>query len=736
MKTIRIGLSAACLVLFALASRGNAREFEKIPIEQAIRESREAHDLERMAKARRLEALRAAEQQLGLRGAIPTQYQYDVNFYRIDMNVNITTEIITAGVDMTSTATQDSVTFCEIDLFSNMVIDSIRVDGMPATYARNGNVVTVTLPAQVDSGEVFTVSTYYYGHPIEGGFQAFSFDSYGGNPVISTLSEPYLARTWWPCKDHPDDKADSMDIFITYPSNLFCSSNGTLVANLDLGNGSRETYWKVRYPITTYLVSLAMSNYSHWRDWFEYGANDSMPVDFWVYPSQLAAAQAGYAVTVPMLDTLSRLFGLYPFINEKYAMSMFNWGGAMEHQTNTSIINGYYAQSIIVHEMGHQWYGDMITCRDWHHIWMNEGFATYTEALWFESSGGFTALRDYMNGMRYTSGGSVYCVDTTDVWAIFSSRVYDKGAWVLHMLRGIVGDQNFFDILQAYYDDPRFKWKDVTTEGFRDLCEEVTGMDLHPFFEDWVYGTYYPRYAVSYTYDQIGANTYRVYVHVRQFQTTTPLIFDMASVDISVYNGTYHDFSVPNTQRDQDYIFEISGAAPSSVSIDRNDWILKSTSTEAFAVHIIYDTLRTGDQSSAYADSVIVRGGTKPYNFQVVAGTLPAGLTLNAVSGIISGTPTDSGTAIISVQVSGLTGGSDTKQITFRIVPQEYLAGDADGNDIITISDAVFLIGYIFSGGPAPNPLLAGDADCNGIITVADAVYLINYIFAGGPAPC
>ncbi len=713
-----------------------ANEYEVIPIEQAIRESREAHDIERMAKARRLEAVRQAQAELGIRGAIPTQYQYDVNFYRIDMNVNITTEIITAGVDMTSTTTQDSVTFCEIDLFSNMTIDSILVDGAPATYTRNVNVVTVNLPVQKDSGEVFTVSTYYYGHPVEGGFQAFSFDSYGGNPVISTLSEPYLARTWWPCKDHPDDKADSVDIVITYPSNLFCSSNGKLIANLDLGNGTRETYWKVRYPIATYLISLAMSNYSTWRNWFKYTPTDSMPVDYWVYPSQLATAQAGYAPTVPMLDTLSRMFGLYPFINEKYAMSMFNWGGAMEHQTNTSIINGYFAQSIIVHEMGHQWYGDMITCRDWHHIWMNEGFASYTEALWFESTGGFTALRDYMNGMRYTSGGSIYCVDTTDVWAIFSSRVYDKGAWALHMLRGVVGDENFFDILAAYYDDPRFKWKDVTTEGFRDLCEEVTGMDLHPFFEDWIYGTYYPRYAVSYTYDQVSPGVYRVYVHIRQFQTTTPLVFDMPSVDISVYNGTYHDFSVPNTQRDQDYIFEVTGSAPTSVSIDRNDWILKTTSTESYAVHIIYDTLRAGDQNVSYSDSVIVRGGTKPYTFQIAGGSLPTGLSLSSSTGIISGTPSDSGNFLVSIRATGVSGGSDTKDFTFRIEPQSFVKGDADGNGMVNISDAVYLIGYVFSGGSAPSPLLAGDADCNGIITVSDAVYLISYIFSGGPAPC
>ncbi len=729
---------AAAVFSVLMTVSGYSRDFEKIPIEQAIRESREAHDIERLAKAGRLAKARGIEQELGVLGAKPTQYQYDVHYYRIDMSVNTSTEIITARVDMASKATQDNVTFCEIDLFSDMTIDSIKVNGATATSFRVGNLVTVNLPTPVNTGETFTLATYYHGHPIEGGFQAFSFDSYAGNPVISTLSEPYLARTWWPCKDYPDDKADSVDVIITYPSNLFCSSNGTMTANIDNGDGTRTTYWKIRYPIATYLVSLAMSNYSTWRDWFYYGVNDSMPVDYWVYPSQLAAAQTGYAPTVSMLDTLSRIFGLYPFVNEKYGMSMFNWGGAMEHQTNTSIINNYYAQSIIVHEMGHQWWGDMITCRDWHHIWLNEGFASYVEALWFESSGGATALRSYMNGMRYLSGGSVYCVDTTDVWAIFDGRVYDKGAWVLHMLRHVVGDANFFNAMQAYYDDPRYKWKDASTENFRDLFEEQTGMDLHPFFADWVYGTYYPKYSVSYTYDQLAVGSYRVYVHVRQTQTTSPTVFRMANVDLTVFAGANRDYSVSNTLRDQDYVFDVTGAlaAPTSVLIDRNEWILKTTTNETYAVHIIYGTLPEGTQYAPYSQAITVRGGTAPYTFQLMSGTLPTGLTLNTSTGVISGTPADTGAVSVSIRATGTTGGSETETISFRIAPAPYLSGDADNNGVVNISDAVYMVTYIFSGGAAPIPTIAGDADCNGIITISDVVYLINFIFSGGPAPC
>jgi aminopeptidase N len=716
-----------------------AASFQKIPIEQAIREAKESHQMEQQMRIRQLEKQRTLEEVLVARGALPTQNQYDVHYYRMQMRVAADVESIYARIDQMSTATQDNVTFCDIDLYANMIIDSVRVDNNLTTFTRNGNVFRANLPAPVNTGGQFTVQTFYHGHPVEGGFQAFAFEFVQGQTLISTLSEPYLARTWWPCKDYPDDKADSVDVIVTYPSGMFCASNGTMVSDINNGNGTRTTYWQERYPITTYLISLTMSNYSHWRDWMKYTATDSMPVDFWVFPGDYEDAVPGYAPTVDMLDTLSRLFGLYPFITEKYAMSAFNWGGAMEHQTNTSIIRNYYAQSMIVHEMGHQWWGDMITCRDWHHIWMNEGFASYVEALWFESLGGFNDLREYMNGMRYTLGGTIYCTDTTNVNNIFSGRVYDKGAWVLHMLRHVVGDETFFDILQTYNADPRYKWKDVTTENFRDLCEEVSGMDLHSFFQDWIYGTYYPKYTYSYLSEQRGANSYRVYVHVRQTQTTSPTVFHMPVIDVSVNAGSYVDFQVPMLAREGDYAFDLTSAiAPTGVAVDRNDWILKTTTQESYALHVIYDTLKTGQLAASYTDSLIVRGGILPYTYNIISGSLPAGLTLNTTTGIVDGIPTDTGRVVLTVSATGTGSGFDSKEIAIRIAPEPpmpYIPGDANHDGIVDISDAVYLITFIFSGGSAPIPMKAGDLNADCTVDISDAVYIIGYIFSGGSVP-
>ena len=556
--------------------------------------------------------------------------------------------------------------------------------------------------------------------------------------MVSTLSEPYFARSWWPCKDYPDDKADSVDITITYPSDLFCSSNGVMVADIDNLDGTRTTYWEHRYPITTYLVSLAITDFAHWREWWHYDVADSMPVDYWVFPDRLSAAQSGWAPMLDMLDTLSDRFGLYPFVDEKYAMSMFAWGGGMEHQTNTSMGSSATYQSITVHEAAHQWWGNMITCESWQHIWLNEGFASYAEALWFESLGDFNDLRSYMNGMRYTSGGTIYVQDTTGVWSIFSSRVYDKGAWVLHMLRHVLGDATFYAALEAYYNDPVLQHAYASTEDFRDVCAAVSGIDLDRFFADWIYGEYYPKYVTSYTYDQVASDSFVVYAQVRQEQSSSPQVFEFPSVDLSVYaGGVWYDFSEPMTERSQDYILHLGGTtfAPGDFTIDRNDWILKDTRSEAYAVHIIYNTLGAGEQYSAYEDSLIVRGGGQPYSYQLSSGSLPSGLSLGLNSGIISGTPTDTGLFAFTIEVQDFSAATDTENFALYIAPSNYVPGDANGSGTTNITDVVMIVQYVFNEGIPPVPLAAGDANADCAVNVTDAVYLIAYIFSDGPAP-
>ncbi|MFH1686174.1 MAG: M1 family metallopeptidase [bacterium] len=446
------------------------------------------------------------------------QTDYDVGYYDVFIRVNDTTEFIYGVVTMVAEPTLDGVSSIEVDFQADMTLDSITSPQGVRLFTRAGDVVTVTLNPPYNAGEPFECTFYYHGHPTEGGFQGFSFDVRNGTDVvISSLSEPYFARSWWPCKDRMDDKADSFDIAIEVDTLFYVGSNGTLDSTVYNGSNTHTFFYTVRYPLVTYLFSVAISDYTVWYDeWVYNGGQDTMPIVNAVYPDMYSYSLSHLDVTPYALEVGSGLFGEYPFANEKYGHSNFEWGGAMEHQTMTSTAGSSFgfSEPVIVHEMGHQWWGDMITCESWGHIWLNEGWASYTEALYYEVKDGFQAYKNYMAGMAYSGGGTIYVYDTTSVWNIFHGGLsYDKGAWVCHMLRGVLGDEAFFDGITAYYNSEH-QWGSATTEEFRDVFEASSGVELDWFFEDWIYGTYRPNYRYSYYQESSGSSGYDLYLRV------------------------------------------------------------------------------------------------------------------------------------------------------------------------------------------------------------------------------
>jgi aminopeptidase N len=280
-----------------------------------------------------------------------------------------------------------------------------------------------------------------------------------------------------------------MDIRVTVPSNLIVAANGSLESTIDNGNGTRTFHWHSSYPIVPYLVSLAIHPYAVNSDWYTpMAGGDPMEVRFYVYPDDVGNAAENNAKVVGMLEAFAPVFGEYPFITEKYGHAQFPWGGGMEHQTCTSI--GGWWESIIAHELSHQWWGDMITCADFGHIWLNEGFASWSEAVYYESIGGPEAYRQYMDGMAYFGPGTVFVENPLSDNIFDGNLSYDKGAWLVHMLRGVLGDEDFFAGLAAYR--AQYEHGSATTEQLRDALEGVSGRDLDAFMEQWVYGEYSP----------------------------------------------------------------------------------------------------------------------------------------------------------------------------------------------------------------------------------------------------
>lgn len=539
---------------------------------------------ERMHRKAEMEAWRAG--QAALARAPVADENYDVTWYRLDLGIDTDPKLISGTVTIRAASVIDGLASVRIDLSDSLAIDSITDGNDTLSFTRASDVVTVYLDAFLLAGETFDLNVTYHGLPPSTGFGSFAMGvTIDGAPWIWSLSQPYGAKDWWPCKDQLVDKADSVDVLVTCADTLRVGSNGSLASVTNNGDGTATTHWKERYPIATYLISIAISNYVPLSYWYAYGPGDSMEVLNYVLPSRLASAQANLPRTVTMLGIFSDMFGLYPFIAEKYGHCDFGWGGAMEHQTMTS--TGSYYENIIAHELAHQWFGDMITCASWADLWLNEGFATYCTGLYRERAYGPLSYYNYMTVPLQSARnavGTLYVQDTSNVGNLFAgSRVYDKGASVLHMLRHVMGDSVFFDAMYAYANDTAFRFGTATTADFRAVCEAASGTDLGWFFDEWVYGERYPRYR----YGWIGmADTagFRVDLRVTQITgTTNPVAFRMP-VDVYVAgSGWDTTIVVIDSLVSQD--FTIPTPVPAtSVRWDPDRWILRLVDSVSYAV--------------------------------------------------------------------------------------------------------------------------------------------------------
>jgi len=508
-------------------------------------------------------------------------FDYDVHYYDIDLDINIETEIVTGSVDVYILPEVDNLESIQLDFASGMTVDAITGNG--ATFNHFSDLVSIALNGSYNIGESLVVGIEFHGHPQQGGFQAFAFgNQYGdsnGPPMISTLSEPYGARSWWPCKDVPTDKADSVRISLTTDGAYTAVANGMLVEEIQNIDGTKTTIWEHKYPITTYLVSLAITDYTYWTEMHHFADGDSMPLEYWMYPSSATEPIVErWNRTANMIDIFSNYYGKYPFSKEKYGMAQFEWGGAMEHQTCSSM--GSYGENTIAHELAHQWWGNLVTCSNFHHIWINEGFATYSEALYWGAVNGEDAYHAHMASKVNDVNSSVYRPDTSSVGGIFSySMVYQKGAWVLHMLRHVLGDEIFFQSLLAYRDE--YQFRTASTEDFQGVVEEVWGQDLEWFFDQWIYGIGRPSYRWWWTASEVDdSGNSQVIVHIDQIQSSSLPIFKMP-IDLTFSDGNNEMNTVIwDSLRAQDFNLVLD-FVPTTLTFDQDNWVLKSANQVA-----------------------------------------------------------------------------------------------------------------------------------------------------------
>ncbi len=435
----------------------------------------------------------------------PNTQNYDVTYHKLEFTVDPANYFISGKITTTYTALANMTTLT-FDLSSPLVVSSVKINNVAVfSFSQNTSELVITLPTTQISGTQAIVEVTYSGAPPQNGFFAFTSTTHGtaATPVIYTLSEPFGARDWWPCKQDLNDKINSIDVYITAPLRYVSVSNG--VEQAAVINGTQKTtHFSHNYPIPAYLICMAVTNYDVYTQ-LPSAATPTVTYRIvnYIYPeTNSPSVQNQLAQTPLILDYFSTLFETYPYSNEKYGHAQFGWGGGMEHTTVSFMVN--FDRDLIAHEMAHQWFGDKITCGTWKDIWLNEGFATYLASLVIEHFDGQTAFiadkTSMINEITSSTGGAVYLTDTeaTSVNRIFSWRLtYNKGAMVLNMLRFKLGDAIFFQGIKNYLADVNLAYKYAITSDLQTHLEAVYESRLTEFFNDWIYKQGYPIYNIT-----------------------------------------------------------------------------------------------------------------------------------------------------------------------------------------------------------------------------------------------
>ncbi|MBK9213909.1 MAG: T9SS type A sorting domain-containing protein [Saprospiraceae bacterium] len=484
----------------------------------------------------------------------------DIVFHHCKWQIDPNSRFISGQIKTNFIAKTD-LSSIEFDLHNDLSVSSIEFRGGSVPFTHSNNLLVADLQTTVASGMNESISVTYSGVPPTSGFGSFTQTTHGSPAagIIWTLSEPYGAKDWWPCKQNLNDKIDSIRIEVTVPSPNKVASNGILESVTP--NGGFETYTYVHnYPIAAYLVAFAATNYVFYEDNTTIGGQN-LTTENYVYPESVVAFQQNTPLLHPVMQYFSNTFGNYPFLSEKYGHTQCGFGGGMEHQTNSFVGNA--SLGLLTHELAHQWFGDKVTCGSWQDIWLNEGFASYLTALTYEQgiqSSWWDWKNNVNNNITSLTNGSVYvpATDTLNTGRVFNSRLsYNKGAYALHMIRWKIGDAAFFSAINNYLNDASIAYKYAKTPQLKQYFEAASGTSLTEYFSDYVYGEGHPTYTFTWYQDPI---TKVLQVKVNQ-TTSHPSVgfFDM-KLHLraqSIGGLAVEDLIFENTANDQIFYFSM-----------------------------------------------------------------------------------------------------------------------------------------------------------------------------------
>jgi aminopeptidase N len=505
----------------------------------------------------------------------PQQKDFDVLHYEFDLTFPFESSAFYGTVKLTC---QSLATIRQMTLqMGDLVADSIGLDGNSISFTHSGEQLLLEFSRDIAENNRFTLDIHYHGAPDERGFLFYDRCAY-------TMAEPEDARYWFPCHDVPWDKATA-GLKITVPVGIEVASIGFLQYRTVSENGMETFYWATDYPVATYLICVTMSDeYMIWTDWAVDATGDSIKMPYYVFPEDYLKSRNDVKNLPEALWFFSDRFGPYPF--EKYGTATVTqaWFGGMEHQTMTTVIQRWWQGDRsyewgFVHELAHMWWGDAVTLQDWPDIWLNEGFATYSEILFHEKFYGWESFHSVMQDRKkvYLEQAATIDFPVYDPprdqlfnWGI----VYIKGSWVLHMLRRVIGEIRFWTVLSTYYDT--YRYENASTADFQQVCEQIYGQPLDWFFDEWIYHAGYPSLTYSWKneYQPDDRFTARVFIHqdspVFQMPVDVRILYAGSLLDTTVWIRNFRE--------------EFDLALPDSVQnieLDPDGWVLMADSLEA-----------------------------------------------------------------------------------------------------------------------------------------------------------
>lgn len=549
---------------------------------------------------------------------------YDVHHYAFDIELLNTTTEISGTVNMHATVAKAPMDTFWVQLYDNMVVYDLQLNGNKYTnYTHKNNCIKVPLENPIPVGETIVSSITYGGMPVDKGY--FSGMRTGTHylypvQVTWTLSEPFGAKEWFPVKEDLIDKIDSVSMKVTTISPNMVGSNGLLKRVVDLPDNKKRYEWETHYPMAFYLIAVAVAPY---RDYSFYaypeGTSDSILVQNFIYDVNNPDTGKSYFEeqkyfidqTKWMLEVFSDRYGLYPFIDEKYGHMNAPMGGGMEHQTMTT--QDDYFIDLSSHELGHQWWGDYVTCARWNDIWLNEGFATYSSFVFLEASnppGAASFIRYTQEKAMELNEGSVFVPSGSDVSRIFNSTLsYRKGASVVHMIRYLLGDEAFFDFLKTYRQT--YAFSNATTEDFFNLLESYSGLDMTAFKNEWIYGEGYPSYHMF--WNKEGSR-----LHARVVQESSATATDHFSIPVPlVYYQNGEAFEWRVSADSELNTIEVAGKID-SLKFDPESWILKSAASRLIKHNSLGESANVASEQLA---AVYPIPATNFLNFEFVEAT-------------------------------------------------------------------------------------------------------------------